>query len=55
MDDKKILDLLAQGAMKSGDVAEKTGIDKKDVDKIIKKLMAEDKVISPKRCFYQAK
>ena len=53
--ENEILDLLAQGAMKSGEVAEKTGLDKKDVDKTIKKLIAEDKVFSPKRCFYEAK
>lgn len=55
MEEKKILDLLAQGAMKAGEVAEKTGIDKKEVDKVIKKLVAEGKVVSPKRCFYEAK
>lgn len=55
MEEKKILDLLAQGAMKVSEVAEQAGIDKKEVDKVIKKLVAEGKVISPKRCFYQAK
>ncbi len=53
--ENKVLDLLAQGAMKAGEVAEKSGIDKKEVDKIIKKLVKEEKVISPKRCFYEAK
>ena len=37
------------------DVAELTGIDKKEVDKIIKKLKASDQLVSPKRCYYQAK
>lgn len=55
MEETKILALLAQGAMKAGEVAEQTGIDKKEVDKVIKKLVTEGKVISPKRCFYQAK
>ncbi|MCK9617932.1 MAG: MarR family transcriptional regulator [Lentimicrobiaceae bacterium] len=41
--------------MKSGEVAEKAGIDKAEVDKIIKKLKKEEKIISPKMCFYQAK
>ena len=41
--------------LKSGEIAEKSGIDKKEVDKAIKKLVAEDLVMSPKRCFYQAK
>lgn len=38
-----------------GEVAESTGIDKKEVSKIIKKLVEEDKVHSPKRCFYEVK
>ena len=42
-------------AMKSGEVAEKAGIDKAEVDKIIKKLKKEEKIVSPKMCFYQAK
>ncbi|MDP4272839.1 MAG: MarR family transcriptional regulator [Bacteroidota bacterium] len=42
-------------AMKSGDIADKSGLDKKDVDKAIKKLVADEKVFSPKRCFYAVK
>lgn len=42
-------------AMKSGEIAEKMGIDKKIVDKEIKKLKTEGKIDSPKRCFYRAK
>ena len=38
--------------MKGGEIAEATGIDKKDVDKLIKKLVTEGKVDSPVRCFY---
>jgi predicted transcriptional regulator len=41
--------------LKSGEVAEKCGQDKNAVDKIIKALVKEELVISPKRCFYQAK
>lgn len=41
--------------MKAGDIAQKAGIDKKDVDKAIKKLVAENKVESPQRCFYASK
>jgi predicted transcriptional regulator len=43
------------GALKSGEIAEKSGISKADVDKVIKKLLKEDKVYSPKRCFYDIK
>jgi len=39
-------------ALRPGDIAEKSGADKKDVDKAIKNLVAEGKIISPKRCFY---
>jgi transcription initiation factor TFIIIB Brf1 subunit/transcription initiation factor TFIIB len=38
--------------MKGGEIAEASGVDKKEVDKIIKKLVAEGKVDSPVRCFY---
>jgi transcription initiation factor IIE alpha subunit len=41
--------------LKGGEIAELTGIDKKEVDKIIKKLKAEDKIVSPKVCFYEPK
>ena len=41
--------------LKSGEIAEKSGVDKKEVDKAIKKLKTEEKVFSPKRCYYQAK
>ena len=39
--------------VRPGDVAEATGIEKKEVSKIISALKKEGKVISPKNCFYQ--
>ncbi len=42
-------------ALKSAEIAELTGLDKKEVDKAIKSLKSEDKIFSPKNCFYQAK
>lgn len=42
----------SQDPMKSGEIAEKANIDKKEVDKAIKQLKAEEKITSPKRCFY---
>ena len=45
----------AEIALKAGDVAEISGLDKKEVDKIFKKLKKEDKLESPKRCYYQPK
>jgi len=41
--------------LKAGDIAEKAGLDKKDVDKAIKDLKKEEKIVSPKRCFYSVK
>ena len=50
----KVLEALEQAgeALKAGDIAEKTGLDKKDVDKALKALKAEGAIDSPKRCFY---
>ena len=54
---EKVLETLkANGEpMKSGEIAEKSGIDKKDVDKAIKKLKDDEKIESPKRCYYTVK
>jgi DNA replicative helicase MCM subunit Mcm2 (Cdc46/Mcm family) len=41
--------------MKAGEIAEAAGIDKKDVEKAIKKLKTEEKIVSPKVCYYQLK
>ena len=38
--------------MKGGEIAEASGVDKKEVDKLIKKLVAEGKINSPQRCYY---
>jgi predicted transcriptional regulator len=40
-------------AVRPGDIAEKTGADKKAIDKAIKELKEEGKIYSPKRCFYE--
>lgn len=41
--------------LKGGEIADKSGVDKKEVDKIIKILVKEDLIHSPKRCFYAVK
>ena len=41
--------------LKAGEIAELSGVDKKEVDKAIKKLKAEEKITSPKVCFYEVK
>jgi len=38
--------------VRPGEIAEITGIDKKDLTKIFKVLKDDGKIISPKRCFY---
>ncbi len=45
----------ADKPLKAGEIAELSGIDKKDVDKAIKTLKSEDKIFTPKRCFYAVK
>ncbi len=41
--------------MRPGEIAEKTGIESKEVSKLIKELKTEEKIYSPKRCFYDIK
>jgi predicted transcriptional regulator len=41
--------------LKAGEIADKCGQDKNAVDKMIKILVKEDLVTSPKRCYYEAK
>ncbi len=52
--EEKVLEALEKAGkpLKSGEIAEITGLDKKEVDKIIKKLKKEGKIQSPKRCYY---
>lgn len=38
--------------LKAGEVAEASGVDKKEVSNIIKTLKAEEVICSPKRCYY---
>ena len=39
--------------VRPGDVAKTTGVESKEVSKIINKLKKDGKVISPKRCYYE--
>lgn len=41
--------------MKAGEIAEKAGVEKSDIEKAIKKLKKEEKIWSPKVCFYDVK
>ncbi len=41
--------------MSAGQIADKTGLDRKLVDKAMSKLKTEEKIVSPVRCFWTAK
>lgn len=55
--EEQIVDTLKQSEkpMSAGQIAEKTGLDRKLVDKAMSKLKAEEKIVSPQRCFWTAK
>lgn len=38
--------------LRPGEIAELAGVEKKEVEKAIKELKKEEKIFSPKRCFY---
>ena len=41
--------------LNNGKIADLTGIDKKEVEKAMKQLKTEEKIVSPKRCFWEPK
>ena len=41
--------------MRTGEIVEATGLEKKVVEKAMKELKADESIISPKRCLWQAK
>lgn len=51
---EKVLEVLKNSTepLKGGQIAEIAGVDKKEIDKAIKALKTEEKITSPKRCFY---
>jgi hypothetical protein len=51
-----IIKTLAASAepMKAGEIAQATNLDKKAVDKAMKLLKDEGRIVSPKRCFWTA-
>lgn len=50
----KVIEALenAENPLKVSEIVEITGLDKKDIDKAIKEMKKEEKIISPKRCYY---
>ncbi len=57
MSAEKVLKTLQSAGkpLKAGEIAEASGLDKKEVDKAMKILKAEDKIVSPVRCFWEPK
>jgi len=41
--------------LSAGQIAELAGIDRKEVDKAMKALKDEEKIVSPKRCYWVPK
>lgn len=41
--------------LKAGEIADIIGLDKKEIDNAIKKLKKEEKIVSPKVCYYEPK
>ncbi len=52
--EEKVLKALEEAGkpLRPGEIAELAGLEKKEVDKAIKKLKKEGKITSPKRCYY---
>ena len=45
----------AEKPVSAGQIAEATGIDRKEVDKVMKTLKKEEKIVSPKVCYWEIK
>ena len=41
--------------LNAGKIVEITGLDRKEVDKAMDQLKKEETIVSPKRCYWQAK
>lgn len=54
---QKVLDAMKKAGepLNAGKIIELTGIDRKEVDKAMKVLKTEEKIVSPKRCFWEPK
>ena len=51
---EKVLEVMrSEGeTLNAGKIAELGGLDRKDVDKAMTKLKKEEKIVSPKRCYW---
>ncbi len=57
MEKDKVLETMknAAEALNAGKIAELSGLDRKVVDKAMKQLKEEGAIVSPKRCYWEAK
>ncbi|MBN2682487.1 MAG: transcriptional regulator [Bacteroidales bacterium] len=58
MDTKqKVLEVLKKSSkpLKAGEIAEKSGLEKAEVDKAMKQLKTEELIVSPQRCMWTVK
>ncbi len=51
----KVLEAMkkSESPLRAGDIATLAGMDKKEVEKAMKVLKEENKIVSPKRCYWQ--
>jgi hypothetical protein len=51
---EKVLEIMRNEGqpLNAGKIAELGGLDRKDVDKAMTQLKREEKIVSPKRCFW---
>jgi hypothetical protein len=54
---EKVLDAMKKAGvpLNAGKIVELTGLERKEVDKAMTKLKAEQAIVSPKNCFWQPK
>ncbi len=54
---EKVLKAMVEAGkpLKAGEIADIIGLDKKEIDNAIKKLKKEEKIVSPKVCYYEPK
>jgi len=41
--------------LKGGEIADLSGLDKKEIDKAMKELKKDNLIVSPKRCYWEPK
>jgi predicted Zn-ribbon and HTH transcriptional regulator len=54
---EKVLDAMREAGepLNAGKVADMTGLERKDVDKAMNELKKSERIVSPKRCYWEPK